>query len=879
MQTQQQIQPFNELHRQTGKLRGSTRKQRIITAVIIAISATTVIAAAQVLSILCIIPDYWFTILSAVAGTLGVLFAFLALLPVLFPESSTASVSKTSQVPVRYPYRSLAGLPPPTEPETIQQRENFVKEAYAMLAQPDTTCVVLTGIGGIGKSTLAALTYRYAETQREMGRGLFSTEPLWLSVDPPTTMNDLVANLFAALGKPQPDFSNLSPQSQAAELFKALNTMSKPRLVMLDQFENLLNPQTGYALSSRPGIGEWLDTLNNQKFEQSSCRILITSRLQPKGAHYYSLLYMKVYEIRGLELMEGTELLRKQGVVASEAELREAVNRCEGHALALTLLAGLLKQNHSLSLKMLLNDPLYNGLWAGDIACNFLDYTYKQQLDEVQRQLMLAFSVYREAVPLAAAQQVVNYHAGVPKMQILSAFQALLSQHLLQPSGQERYRLHAIVASYARDHFDESDDTANLRARQAAHTQAAQYYLQQAKTSVPLRDRRRHTSDIHDLTEATWQLCEAGKWQEAYNLMQQEDIFVDLRRWGDNVLLLELCELLLPLDKWQPEPAQAAHIYNHLGRLYDNLGKTDEALATYERVLSISRQIHDGKREGVALNNLGRLYKEQGKTNEALACFEQALIACRTTKDRGGEGTTFNNLGSVYAALSRPDEARSCLEQALSIFRGEAKYPAGEARALNSLGRLSADPGEKEQARDYYEQALSIYQNIGDRRGEGNALNNLGNISAELGQSEQARKSLEQALSLRKELGNRWAEAMTLNDLGRVYDIFGEKVQAWDCYKQALGIFREEKAHREEGKTLLNFGMLYLDQVRNDVALACFLLAKSIFVELNGPERGEAQKQIDDLHAKVGEKEFAVMLAQVEPQTRQIVERGLNEGF
>jgi hypothetical protein len=284
----------------------------------------------------------------------------------------------------------------------------------------------LTGIGGVGKSTLAALVCHYTEVQRSAGGRAFAAEPLWLSIDPPITMIDLAGNLFDGLGKSQPkqDFSNLSPQNQAAVLINELNTMDNSRLVILDQFENLLDLQTGHALPSRPGVGEWLDALNSQKFERSGCRVLLISRPRPKGTHGYPPTYMQEYKIERLETMEGIDLLRKLGVEGTDAHLREAVERCNGHALALTLFADLLNRNRSLSLVVLFKDPLYAQLWSGDIARNLLDYTYKQQLNEVQRKLLLAFSVYREAVPLAAAQTVIGHDAKIPSVQILSAFEA-----------------------------------------------------------------------------------------------------------------------------------------------------------------------------------------------------------------------------------------------------------------------------------------------------------------------------------------------------------------------------------------------------------------------------------------------------------------------
>ena len=69
-------------------------------------------------------------------------------------------------------------------------------------------------------------------------------------------MADLAGNLCEALGKPIPDLSSLSPQHQTYTLFNALNTVDKPRLIILDQFENLLDWKTGHALPDRPGVGE-----------------------------------------------------------------------------------------------------------------------------------------------------------------------------------------------------------------------------------------------------------------------------------------------------------------------------------------------------------------------------------------------------------------------------------------------------------------------------------------------------------------------------------------------------------------------------------------------------------------------------------------------
>lgn len=78
-------------------------------------------------------------------------------------------------------------------------------------------------------------------------------------------MVDLAGTLYEALSKQLPNLQRLSPHSQARALFNALDKVEKPRLVILDQFENLLEWDTGRALIDRPGVGEWLDIMNSQQ--------------------------------------------------------------------------------------------------------------------------------------------------------------------------------------------------------------------------------------------------------------------------------------------------------------------------------------------------------------------------------------------------------------------------------------------------------------------------------------------------------------------------------------------------------------------------------------------------------------------------------------
>lgn len=243
----------------------------------IAIVASLIITA-WILSILNVIPATSATIITAVLTVATAVFTFVPAFPSLFgsekPEQYTTSSSTlqvqhipdSSSSPDPVVQLGIAGLPPPTNPGIIQPRAKEVQQIYAQLTQDDTTAVVLTGIGGAGKSTLAALVSEYAEKQRIDGKGPFTAEALWLRVDAAAEigMTDLMGNLMEALGKAMPNMSSLTPANQAAALFNALNTTEKARLAILDQFEALLDSQTGQARADRPGVGELIDAFNSQ---------------------------------------------------------------------------------------------------------------------------------------------------------------------------------------------------------------------------------------------------------------------------------------------------------------------------------------------------------------------------------------------------------------------------------------------------------------------------------------------------------------------------------------------------------------------------------------------------------------------------------------
>ena len=152
-------------------------------------------------------------LITAIFAAFGVMISFFQLLPLLLSSKKhmrptaiqpppTQSISQQLLSVDTAVHHSIIGLPPPTYPKTIQQREKTVKAIYEKLLQSDITAIVLTGMGGVGKSTLAALVYRYAEEQRQSGFRLFHGRSIWLTINDSVTMTDLAGTLFESLNNP-----------------------------------------------------------------------------------------------------------------------------------------------------------------------------------------------------------------------------------------------------------------------------------------------------------------------------------------------------------------------------------------------------------------------------------------------------------------------------------------------------------------------------------------------------------------------------------------------------------------------------------------------------------------------------------------------------
>jgi len=158
-------------------------------------------------------------------------------------------------------------------------------------------------------------------------------------------------------------------------------------------------------------------------------------------------------------------------------------------------------------------------MWMQEVTSRFLVDVY-QRLDPVQKEVVLAFSVYRKPVTLKAAQAIIMNDFS--REQLLLALPKLMRHNLfLNLSETGFYQLQAVVANFAQSHFGDTSNQTDPKKLQEAHSHAAFYYQSLIKRHLSLEPYRNRT-DL--LIEMAWHLYNAGEDQNACDLIRQEDL-------------------------------------------------------------------------------------------------------------------------------------------------------------------------------------------------------------------------------------------------------------------------------------------------------------------------------------------------------------------
>lgn len=210
-------------------------------------------------------------------------------------------------------------------------RQKDLAQLHRWLTIDNAGLVAVSGMGGIGKTTLAV------ESVEHLPPGSYDLV-IWRSLVNAPPLSGLLDAWLQAMAGQRLDHLPESVDEKLAVLFAELQR--RRCLLVLDNLETVMQSgtRTGHFRPGYEDYGHLIDRMGRSRHR--SC-LLLTTRELPRGLRQLEENHprVRIMTLAGLPDAPGMELLRHRGVVAPDSSLYALVDRYSGNPLALQLVA------------------------------------------------------------------------------------------------------------------------------------------------------------------------------------------------------------------------------------------------------------------------------------------------------------------------------------------------------------------------------------------------------------------------------------------------------------------------------------------------------------------------------------------------------------
>ncbi|MFJ3672930.1 AfsR/SARP family transcriptional regulator [Streptomyces sp. NPDC090106] len=620
-------------------------------------------------------------------------------------------------------------------------------------AAPGTRIAVISGMGGIGKTTLAVrwahrVAHRFPDGQ--LCTNLRGFDPGGAPADPAQVLR----GFLEALGVP-PQRIPGGADAQAG-LYRSLLARRRV-LILLDNARDA--EQVRPLLPGSPG-----------------CLVVVTSR-----DHLHGLVTAEAARPLALDRLPDAEaresLTRRLGadrVLAERAAVDEIVAHCSGLPLALAVVATRAAAHPGFPLAVIAEelrdahgslDAFTDADPAGDVRA-VLSWSYRALTPDAARLLrLLSLHPGPDVTPSAAAAV-----AGTDPARTRALLAELARAHLLTEHAPGRYACHDLLRTYAAERAAEHDSEGE---REAAVRRLLDHYLHTAHAAggaySPFwrlhpppeaapgarpeafagdgRALRWYTAESQVLSAVVERARALGEHAHVWGLAWALERFMDRQgHWHDSAALQRLG---LDAAVRDGHPTARAHLHRGLARASARLERYDDARAHIRH--SLDRFAALGDRIGLAHahRSHGWLLDRLGDLDGALDASGRALALYRDLGDLAAETSALHALGWTHVLRGEHRRAAAYFEETLDgLDRLSDGNRYGEAGTWDSLGIARHHLGEHARAVAAYQCALRLYREVDDAFGEAGTLRHLGDTYLATGDPGSARTVWERALRL-----------------------------------------------------------------------------------------------------------------------------------
>jgi tetratricopeptide (TPR) repeat protein/DNA-binding PadR family transcriptional regulator len=655
-----------------------------------------------------------------------------------------------------------------TQPRVFLDREKEQEMIKGWLSSDLPRVIVIQGIPGMGKTTLASKIVH--DFSLERSHSLF-----WFKLHEWDTSRSILfdlAEFLNRLGRQKLKFYlERETKIELPEVRKALVEDLKELNVHMI-FDDLQKIQKNVEIF----FTLLVELFCSEKMINSNLILLTREFLGLYDRREVAINnYVKELELLGLDSQNSKELLKM--IDLPEADFEKIYDLTSGHPLSIELIGFHLAKNAKDKIELQTTDFNLSELFKGQHELNkYINEEVYQRLLPTERELLEIISVFRYPVQpeVFFTSDSINHET----------IDSLVGKSILYETD-SGYDIHEIIREFFYHRLTPDQKKRN-------HDYAGEYYL----TELDLNDFQAlimEPSSTISILEALHHYFEAKEFDKTAKLLgKYGEILVNKGFTDDlNLILSKLNEDNVSEELW-------SQLLIIKGFIQTVGGEWDSALENYQASFENCQNRNDQSGISRALNAIGVIHYRKGDLDKAMECYNQGLECIDQESDLLNASKLFSNMALIHWGNGELENAIVFHKRSLEIANllGDK---AGIARAHNNLGIVYWEQRDLERAIDEYNKSLALSEELGDKRTIAILYDNLAEAFRLQGEIQKAQEYYEKSLELSEQLDFKWQIAEVNCNLGILFQDT-DKTRSQEHLKSSLELYIKLGAKREVEK-------------------------------------------------------------------------------
>lgn len=651
------------------------------------------------------------------------------------PQAFAPSAAKSETLPRRVPFFGRA--------------DEMSKVLRALSPNDRSWGIVLDGIGGIGKTSLAIEAAYRAQEQRLFDNITFVSAKInrldsgeIKPIQPiAQTLDGFINATSRALGRA--DIAQLSSDAKACALLDALR--GSRSLLIFDNLETL-NKEEQEALT---------DVLRDLP---NGCKVMLTSRRRGgEGAVWLRL--DKLDDAAARDIIH--EACGKDGNLATKfaragAATQDLLDEADGSPLALTNILGILRKRHTLSVS-----GAVDILRRKTDEIELLQFVFQEARKDFtanDEAALRALALFMPSASFEAWQAVADLSRPALE-QVIDRLNMLSLLNIAE--GAERYALHPLTRGFAeRELLAPSLDQATAKRFVEYWLGYAQRYGGRSKNYKTFPKLVTEWANLQASVDWAWRLAV-----------------------GNNT---------------SPDPAppvrdraaarQVIALADALRQFLWFVGQWDERIHLGQYQYALGLGLDNASNAGWGAYDVAWIYYSRAEADAAQHWATSTAEAWAKGGSKREQATGERILGVIAEKRDDIAQARRHFHKALTMYR-ELDEQQDQAIILNDLGDLACTQQLYNEAESYYYEALTLAQQIEYVDGQANFTNSLAILALNRKDVVHARMLLEEAMPLAEAVGRQDLIGSNKYRFAQVCEAEGKRDEALALAHEAVAIW------------------------------------------------------------------------------------------